>query len=278
MTLRDAEQFARSRLRDAAIDSYAAEASLLLQYLCGLSRSDLVLQPDRQLLPEQQLTLREWLERRAGREPLQHIVGFANFYGLELSVSPAVLIPRPETEVLVERALTLLKGVPNPRILDIGTGSGAIALAIRQERPDATVMASDISEAALRVAQRNAARLHLDIQLVQSDLLSSVKVADFARTADLITANLPYLPESDQGTLSPEVAYDPALALYSGEDGLAAFWRCEAQLKALVNSGTICLFELDPRNIMLASRSADWPHVECFSDLLGRQRFLYLRR
>jgi release factor glutamine methyltransferase len=278
MTLRDAEQFARSRLRDAAIDSYAAEASLLLQYLCGLSRSDLALQLDRQLSPAQQTTLLEWLERRAGREPLQHIVGFANFYGLEFSVSPAVLIPRPETEVLVERALTLLKGVPNPRILDIGTGSGAIALAIRQERPDATVMATDISEAALSVAQDNAARLHLDIQLVQSDLLSSVKVADFARTADLITANLPYLPESDQGTLSPEVAYDPALALYSGEDGLAAFWRCEAQLKALVNPGTICLFELDPRNIMLASQQSGWQHIERISDLLGRERFLWLQR
>lgn len=278
MTLRDAEQFARTQLKEAGIDSYAAEASLLLQYLCGLSRSAIALGPDRQLLPEQQLTLREWLKRRAGREPLQHIVGFANFYGLELSVSPAVLIPRPETEALVERALTLLKGVPNPRILDIGTGSGAIALAIRQERPDATVLATDISKAALSVAQGNAARLHLDIQLVQSDLLSSGKVADFARTADIVTANLPYLPESDRGTLSPEVAYDPAPALYSGEDGLELFWRCEAQLKALLQPGTPCLFELDPRNITQASQQSGWQRIERFSDLLGRERFLCLRR
>jgi release factor glutamine methyltransferase len=278
MTLRDAEQFAKAQLKEAGVGSHTAEASLLLQYLCGLSRSDLALQPDRQLSAEQQVTLFEWLERRTGREPLQHIVGFANFYGLELVVSPDVLIPRPETEVLVERAVTLLKGVSNPRVLDIGTGSGAIALAIKQARPDASVMATDISEAALRVAQSNAARLQLDIQLEKSDLLSRVEVADFARTTELVTANLPYLPEGDRGTLSPEVAYDPALALYSGEDGLELFWRCEAQLKALVQPGTHCLFELDPRNITKASQQSGWQRIERLSDLLGRERFLYLQR
>lgn len=276
--MREAQALAEARLKAAGIDSYAAEASLLLQYLCGLSRSELALARQRPLSAAQVDTLERWLRRRAAREPLQHIVGVAHFYGLELAVTPAVLIPRPETELLVWQALKLLDGAARPRVLDIGTGSGAIALAIKRERPDAQVMACDISAAALAVARANAARHKLEVAFIESDLLAEPRVAEFAKEAQLITANLPYLPESDRGTVSPEVSHDPPLALYGGEDGLALFWRCEAELKALLTPGAQALFELDPRNLAQASTARGWRRIERFCDLAGRARFLLLTR
>lgn len=278
MTLREAQALAEARLKAAGIDSYAAEASLLLQYLCGLSRGELALASQQPLSAAQVETLQQWLSRRAAREPLQHIVGFAHFYGLELTVSPAVLIPRPETELLVWQALKRLAGLAQPKVLDIGTGSGAIALAIKRERPDAQVMACDISAAALAVASANAARLKLEVTLIKSDLLAEPRVAAFAKGAQLVTANLPYLPEADRGSLSPEVGYDPPLALYGGADGLALFWRCEAELKALLTPGAQALFELDPRNLAQASAARGWRRAERFCDLAGRERFLLLER
>lgn len=278
MTIREAQALAEARLKAAGIDSYAAEASLLLQYLCGLSRSELALARQRPLSAAQVDTLERWLRRRAAREPLQHIVGVAHFYGLELAVTPAVLIPRPETELLVWQALKLLDGATRPRVLDIGTGSGAIALAIKRERPDAQVMACDISAAALAVARANAARHKLEVSLIESDLLAEPRVAEFAKEAQLITANLPYLPESDRGTVSPEVSHDPPLALYGGEDGLALFWHCEAELKALLTPGAQALFELDPRNLAQASTARGWRRIERFCDLAGRARLLLLTR
>lgn len=251
----------------------------MLSALLGLSRSELLLNRARPLAPEQEARLREWLERRLRREPLQHILGVAHFYGLELKVTPEVLVPRPETERLVELGLEVLHSVKAPKVLDVGTGSGAIALAIKHERPDAEVYATDISARAVDLAGENADRLGLDLRLADADLLEDAMVADLARQLDLLISNPPYLPQSDLETVSPEVRADPAEALYSGPEGLEHFRRLERQAFTLLRPGAAFLVELDPRNVDLAFEfSAAWSLRRVETDLAGRRRFLNLRR
>jgi release factor glutamine methyltransferase len=228
---------------------------------------------------EQLELLNQWLERRVKREPLQHILGVAPFYGLELAVSPDVLIPRPETELLVELVLKAIKPLPRATILDVGTGSGAIALAIKHERPDAAVMATDISAKALAVARQNAEKYKLDVSWLESDLLKNPQVQTFATTCDVLVANLPYLPSSDKESISPEVLHDPDLALYAGVDGLELFRRLEQEAFQVGQPKTLCFFELDPRNVEIAyTLCQHWEQREILEDLVGRKRFLKLSK
>jgi release factor glutamine methyltransferase len=236
-------------------------------------------QISQQLTNEQQILLTTWLLRRVKREPLQHILGTAPFYGLELSVTPDVLIPRPETERLVEIVLESIQPLLQPNILDVGTGSGAIALALKNERSDAILMATDISAKALAIAKQNAEKYKLDVTLLESDLLHNEEVQTFAKTCDILVANLPYLLVSDKESVSPEVLHDPDLALYSGADGLDIFWRLEQEAFALVQGSTLCFFELDPRNIKPAfDLSQRWEQREVLEDLVNRERFLKLSK
>ncbi len=216
--------------------------------------------------------------RRELREPLQHVLGVAHFYGLELAVDARVLIPRPETETLVRLALEALSALTGPgTLLDVGTGSGAIALAVKAERPQTTVVGSDVSAAALLVAEANAERLGLDVLFTQSDLLADV--AGFARAAEVIVSNPPYLPAADLARVSPEVARDPALALYAGADGLEVFTRLLGQLQSVARPDAVILLELDPRNVEQAAKlalEAGFAEAEISADLPGRLRFLRL--
>ncbi|MDA0699788.1 MAG: peptide chain release factor N(5)-glutamine methyltransferase, partial [bacterium] len=206
----------------------------------------------------------------------------APFYGLEIQLRHGVLVPRPETELLVERALTGLRDVVAPRVHDVGTGSGAVALAIAAARPDARVTASDIDTTAVMVARANATALGLPVTVWTSDLLAAPEVRRAAGEAQLLIANLPYLPESDRGHLPPEVAYDPPEALFAGADGLSVARRLAAQAIALLRPGAAVWFELDPRN---AERFAEeletddrWREVRVEADLNGRWRFVWARR
>ena len=279
VTVLEARIWLIKRLADLGIASPEVEADLLLGALLSMTRSDLFMTRQRRLTVEQERTLAVWLERRASREPLQHILGVAHFYGLELSVTEDVLIPRPETEKLVELALETLQDVNTPKLLDVGTGSGAIALALKLERPDALVMASDVSTAALKIAAANAARHGPEVRFVMSDLLGAPEVKVFAKTVDLLAANLPYLPEADRAWVSAEVRRDPELALYSGHDGLEHFRRLERQAHSLLKKGAVGLFELDPRNVLRAQREASgWTASKVLPDLVGRERFLRLER
>ena len=221
MTVAEALNMSEERLQDAGLETPQTEALALLGYLLNLSRSELYLSRARVLTPTETERLEGWLERRVFHEPLQHITGVAPFYGLELRVTPDVLIPRPETERLVELGLHAVKGFPQPKIIDVGTGSGAVALALKNERPDAVVWATDLSERALEVAVKNAERLNLDIHFTLSNLLTAPEVQAFTRSADLLISNPPYLPDADAAWLSPEVQRDPPEALFSGEDGLS---------------------------------------------------------
>jgi len=278
MTLAEARRHLSSRLEEAGVESPEAEALLLLEAATGLPRAELLLSWQRPMAPGCFETLRGWLRRRERREPLQHILGTAPFYGLELEVTPAVLIPRPETERLVELCLQEIRGRKNPRVMDVGTGSGAVALAVKCERPDAVVMATDLSLPALAVARRNAARYRLGVRFVRADLLEREEVRSFARHLDVMVANPPYLPESDRSRVAAEVRYDPEGALYSGPGGLDHFRRLQEQARALLPSRATLLLELDPRNVIIARReSAAWVESKVLDDLTGRPRFLKLR-
>ena len=279
MTVFEARSRLVERLAAAGIEPAAAEADLLLGALLNKSRVDLVLARRQTLSAVQQRTLETWTLRRARREPLQHVLGVAHFYGLELTVTPDVLVPRPETERLVELALRLVKNVKAPRLLDVGTGSGAVALALKRERPDAVVMATDVSEAALKVAEKNRRAYGLEVAFGVSDLLAASAVQAFAASLDLLVANLPYLPDGDRTRVSPEVRRDPETALYSGPDGLAHFRRLAPQAHSLLKEGAAGLFELDPRNVRRAqTETQTWAAARVLPDLVGRERFLQLLR
>lgn len=279
MKVWEALEHATLTLRRAGLEHPEREASALLEELLGVSRSELLLSRTRILTADEAARFGSWLARRAAREPLQHVAGVAHFYGLTLSVSPDVLVPRPETERLVELGLETIRSVLEPNVLDIGTGSGAVALALKAERPDATVWATDVSAAALEVAARNADRLGLNVRFVQADLLNDPTVQAFAERADLLVANLPYLPEADAAWLSPEVQRDPSSALFSGRDGLGHARRLLEQVSNLLKPGATCLLELDPRNVRQAETEVGgWAETEVLTDLANRERFLKLRR
>lgn len=275
MNVAEALEQATLTLKEAGLEQPQRQASALLEELLGVSRSSLLLNRTRTLTSDELGRLELWLSRRAAREPLQHIAGIAHFYGLTLSVGPDVLVPRPETERLVELGLETIQHVAEPKVLDIGTGSGAVGLAVKAERPDATVWATDVSAVALEVAAKNAQRLGLSVTFVQADLLGEATVQAFAQRADLLIANLPYLPEADAAWLSPEVQRDPPSALFSGTDGLGHARRLFEQASALLKPGAVGLLELDSRNVRQAeAESNTWAEVRVLTDLVGRERFL----
>ncbi|MGH2906730.1 MAG: peptide chain release factor N(5)-glutamine methyltransferase, partial [Solirubrobacterales bacterium] len=203
---------AESQLASAGVETPRLDAELLLASAMDASRSEVVagLAPDPS--PEQLTRFEAAVERRAAREPLAYIVGSQGFRRIELDVDGRVLIPRPETELLV----AVVKVGRPCGILDVATGSGAVALALADELPDATIVASDVSAEALAVARANAGRLGFEIDFVESDLLASVD-----GVFDAIAANLPYVARGELAGLQPEITdYEPALALDGGEDGL----------------------------------------------------------
>lgn len=257
----------------AAGTTEAAHESLLLLEAAGISPLAGRMHPEQPVSPLQQQQLAAWLARRQLREPLQYILGEAWFYGLRLEVSPAVLIPRPETEELVEKALQDLPEAA--RVADIGTGSGAIALALAAQRPDLTLYATDISTEALAVAQRNAAAHHLPVHFLQGDALDPLKSLP---PFDLLISNPPYIPEQNLAGLSPEVQnFEPRQALTPGSDALH-FYRIFAldaptclsphgklwvELEAPLAQATAALFT-----------PPCWQEVSLHQDLSRKVRFL----
>jgi release factor glutamine methyltransferase len=189
---------------------------VLLAAAMGVDRAALISDPGRGIEPAAARAFQEFARRRVQREPVAYILGVKGFRRLELAVDPRVLIPRPETEHVVEAALELPRGA---RVVDVGTGSGAIALALADERPDLRVVGTDVSADALAVARANAARLGLPVEFLQGDLLDPVP-----GEIDAVVANPPYVEVGS--TLAPEIArHEPAVALYGGEDGLDVYRR-----------------------------------------------------
>jgi len=225
-------------------------------------------------------TFRAWVERHRSGEPIQYITGEAEFYGLSFKVNRDVLIPRPETEHLVEKALELSRGFARQRIVDVGTGSGAVAVALACNLPHAHIHATDVSASALRVAQANAKRLGAETRVIfrAGDLLTPVA----GRRFDLIVSNPPYVPESDRDSLSVEVRdYEPAQALFAGADGLAIYRRLiPAAFSGLAPDGFIALeigFGQQPAVEALLA-GAGFTGIEFTKDLQGIPRVAIARR
>jgi release factor glutamine methyltransferase len=220
------------------IESARLDAELLLGDVLKLNRVGLYLHFDRPLTAGELATFRALVKRRAAREPLAYIRGHCEFWSLSLKVSPAVLIPRADTEVLVEEALARLP--VSGRVLDIGTGSGAIAIAIAHERPQAEVAAIDVSPSALAMASSNAEHNGVRVAFATGDL-DQLSGGPY----DLLVSNPPYIAETVRSSLMPEVeAHEPGLALFSGADGLAAIRRIAAQAPTLLATGGWLLLEV----------------------------------
>ena len=207
----------------AGVDSPRLDAELLLAAATGLGRAQIVADPRRLLEPEEARVFADLARRRREREPVAYILGDKGFRGIELKVDRRVLIPRPETEHLVEAALGLPEGA---RVVDVGTGSGAVALALKSERPDLEVLATDSSADALAVARANALLLGLAVAFRHGDLLDGVE-----GPVDAVVSNPPYVEAG--AALAPEIArYEPAEALFAGEDGLDVYRRLAPAARA----------------------------------------------
>jgi release factor glutamine methyltransferase len=196
----------------------AREARLLLAEATGFSEAAVLAHPERVLPAEAEQRFQAWARRRRGGEPVAYLLGRREFYGLVFAVTPAVLIPRPETELLVECALEHLAPDAAARVADLGTGCGAVALALKRHRPAARVVAVDASAAALEVARRNAVRLSLEVELRHGRWLEPLAGERF----DLLLANPPYVAEGDPHLAEGDVRFEPRAALVAGSDGLAA--------------------------------------------------------
>jgi release factor glutamine methyltransferase len=217
--VRDLLAAATRRLAGAGCATPALDARLLLQAATGLSREDMIVAPEHQVAESQRVRFAALIARREGREPVARILGEREFYGRAFRVTADTLDPRPDTETLIVAALALMPA--GARLLDLGTGTGAIAITLLEERPDATGLASDVSAAALAVARDNARRHGVEdrLDLVQGDWFSPV-----TGRYDIILSNPPYIPRTEIGGLSPDVRdFDPPGALDGGADGLEAY-------------------------------------------------------
>jgi release factor glutamine methyltransferase len=262
-----------------------AEAEELLGRLLGLPRPQLYLDRERALTPAEQARLETWIERRLAGKPVQYITGRAAFRGHDLGVSPAVLIPRPETEWLVEAVLEILRGERGwsaPRVLDLGTGSGAIALAIAAEWPAAVVTATDVSPAALAIASANAAALGLAgrLRVLEGHWFDAIGLDD---RFEVVVANPPYVADAEAELLPEDVrGHEPGQALFSGPTGLEALREIvDLAPRHLVTHGLLALELAEMRAVEVAAwleGDRDWQSVELRDDLAGRPRILLARR
>jgi release factor glutamine methyltransferase len=220
-------------------ESARRDADVLLMHTLKKSRAWLMAHGDELLSDELFLSYTELLERRRRGEPIQYITGETEFYGLPFRVTPEVLIPRPETEHLVEKVIELAARFEQPRIVDVGTGSGAIAVALAHEWLSAVITAIDLSRSALAIARENAKRNEVDLRFLDGDLLAPVAGECF----EIVVSNPPYVPSGDRATLSVEVReYEPALALFAGDDGLDVYRRLiPAAFVALTPGGFVAL-------------------------------------
>lgn len=260
------EALAQARGRIDSVD-----ARILLREASGATAAQLVAFPERALAPAAAQCFMDWLSRRADGEPVAHLLGEREFYGRVFRVSPATLIPRPDTELLVERALEHLKDRAQPRVLDLGTGSGAIAISLALECPDANVCAVDFSPAALDVAQHNALALGARVDFRSGSWFAPLAGERF----DCIVSNPPYIAEADPHLAQGDLRFEPLTALASGADGLSDLCQIITAAPAHLNPDGWLLLEhgYDQADIVRALLAdAGFTRVESWRDLAGIER------
>jgi release factor glutamine methyltransferase len=279
-TLVQAWTRARRRLEAAGVDGPVIDARLLVEAAAGASRADILNDPHRVLSAEQAQTLDAYLARREAREPVSHILGRKGFWTIELKVTPDVLTPRPDTETLVGAMLKCLKEDGAADVLDLGTGSGAILLAILAERPLAHGVGVDISLAALEVARENAALLGLQDRA--AFLHASWTEGQPADAFDVVVSNPPYIPTGDIAGLEPEVSQrEPHLALDGGVDGLDAYRVLAPEILRVLKPGGVFALEIgynQGRAVEALMADAGAQAVQVLGDLGGRDRAVFGRK
>ena len=285
MQLRIALHAAVERLTSANVPSPRMNAELLIMFTLGCDRAYLYAHPERELSPDEMQSYDEALAKRAAGMPAQYITGHQEFWGLDLVVSPAVLIPRPETEHLVEAVLELASNLAEssapPRqlfIADVGTGSGAIALALAKQLPTARIYATDNSPAALEVARANAARLELTsrIDFRLTDLLDGISPSSL----DLVVSNPPYVGESEEDSVQLEVRkFEPRRAVFAGPSGLEVIERLIPAAHLVLRPGRRLVLEISGTIAeRVRSLLSKWTEVEIRNDLQGTARVALARK
>ncbi len=312
MNTRDLLREGMSRLSEAHVPSHALAAELLLIYTLGRDRAWIYSHPEMLIEPVDAGNYFAFIARRAAGEPTQYIIGKQEFWGLEFEVNPSVLIPRPETEHVVEVALKRLSSRrsemdyreaaegPKIRIADVGTGSGCVAIALAKERPSAEIVATDISSAALELARRNAVRHSIAsrIEFMQTDLLSALLHPDAIggrpeprdsqiathrwHSFGLIVSNPPYIARDEAATLEREIReHEPGAALFGGPSGTEIYDRLIEQAGMLLDSGGNIVLELgynSAPHVASLLESAAWRRVEITNDLAGIPRVIAAER
>jgi release factor glutamine methyltransferase len=260
-------------LAKKGIEDARRNMQMLVAHQLNCTRMDLYLRFDQPLEEEQLAPLRDLLKRRGDGVPLQHLLGSVTFHRRDFKTDARALIPRPETEELAEWLLKNVKLPENPRVLDMGCGSGVLGLTLAADFPGSQVTLADLSPDALDLARENAALLEVsNATFIESDLFSALA----GQTFDLIVANLPYVPESDRPTLSKEVAHDPDLALFSGPDGLDLIRRFIPQAKDHLNPGGWLSLEIgihQSAEVESLLHAASLTDVLTLKDLSGIPRF-----
>jgi release factor glutamine methyltransferase len=273
MQLKDALRSAIALLEENRVGSPRMNAEVLLMFVLGCDRAYLYAHPERELSPGEQNRFDEALEQRARGVPAQYITGHQEFWGLDFIVGPAVLIPRPETEHLVEAVLELCKTIERPRMVDVGTGSGCVALALASELPRAEIHATEISADALEIARANAARLLLTDRVTfhSTDLLQGI-----TGPFDIVASNPPYVGENEYDKVQLEVRkFEPRCAVFAGPDGMDIIRRLAPQARAALKPGGFLAIEIGYSQ-EAAARAVlrDWQDVRAVPDLQGIPRVI----
>jgi len=273
----------RATLEAAGVPEPARDAEVLLAHVLSVESARLHAHPETPVEPEAAGRYRALLARRSGREPLQYLTGVQEFWSLAFKVTPAVLIPRPETEGIVEAFLRLNRA-PGPIVLDIGTGSGCLAVAVAREVPGARVFASDVSEEALSVARDNATSLGVSgqIRFRHGDLFEPHRASGLERAVDFILANPPYVSQDEPARLMPEVRdHEPRSALVAGPDGLAVHRRLARGATDFLKSGAHLIAEIGlGQDVALRDLYRDHARLDLVAiepDLAGIPRVLIAR-
>jgi len=287
--LKEALSSAITRLTARPVAAPRLDAEVLLMFVLGCDRAYLHAHPERELTASEELRLENALSARLSGLPMQYITGHQEFWGLDFLVSPAVLIPRPETEHIIEAVMEIAraggagaKRAPgdhgNPRIVDVGTGSGCIAVALAKEFPAAEIWATDISATALQIAKRNAARYDFGsrIRFCQADLLTAFDPGVF----DFVVSNPPYVGTSEQGQLQTEVRdFEPRAALFAGADGLQVIRRLLPAARLALKPGGHLVMEIGSSQYAeVMELMRDWDDSSLKLDLQSLPRIVHARR
>lgn len=269
MTYREAVEFGTKCLTDAGVPDAALDAWYLLQMVCKIERSYYYVHGEEDITQDAQKEYEIAVQKRAEHIPLQYIIGEQEFMGLRFKVNSNVLIPRQDTETLVEQVLKIVK--PGMKVLDLCTGSGCVLISVLKNAPELTGMGSDISKAALLVAKENAKLHEVDAEWVQSDLFDNI-----TETFDVIMANPPYIPTGEILSLMPEVRdFEPENALDGGADGLDFYRKIAGQVKDYLNPGGYVYMEIgydQGEAVSELMRNAGFTEVEVIKDLARNDR------